>query len=131
MPIVAPFSIKSKSRTRFKAAIVTTKRLNAAIGGLGQQVGSGKKKGSFAARHEAGLLTYKVAQGGGGLIGLGKGGPTSGTAGITASTSMVSTGDLFTMMQFGGAAKKQNELGELQGINQGIQDLIKISGGVE
>jgi hypothetical protein len=60
---------------------------------------------------------------------IGNAGPTVG--GISADTSMLSTGDLFSMMQAGTGYKRDSELSELQGINQGIQDLIEVSGGVK
>jgi len=66
-----------------------------------------------------------------GLIGLGGVGKVSGgVSGISASTSLISTGDLATMMQTGGAAKRDTEIGELQGINTKLQELIELQGGV-
>jgi hypothetical protein len=65
-------------------------------------------------------------------IGIGNAPSVSGgMRSISASTSMLSTGDLFSMMQTGTGYKRDSELSELQGINQGIQDLIEVSGGVE
>lgn len=54
-----------------------------------------------------------------------------GPGAISAATSMLSTGDMFSMMQAGTGAKRESELSELQEINRGIQDLIGVSGGVE
>ena len=56
--------------------------------------------------------------------------PTAVSA-VSAATSMLSAGDLFTQMQFGKVAKTETELGELKRIYKAIQDLIKVSGGVE
>ena len=50
--------------------------------------------------------------------------------GISADTSMLSTGDLFTMMQAGTGAKRESELSELQTINSNLETLIDLSGGV-
>ena len=54
-----------------------------------------------------------------------------GGGGIGAQTSMLSESDLFTMMQAGTGAKRESELSELQGINEKLETLIGVTGGIE
>jgi len=67
-----------------------------------------------------------------GKIGLGSVTPGKiGGGGIGAQTSMLSESDLFTMMQAGTGAKRESELSELQGINEKLETLIGVTGGIE
>jgi len=111
----------------------TNERRDAAIDRLGQQLTSFRPKG-IPSRAAFGIGGTTAAAQAGGLIGLGKGVPNAGGAGlsgVSASTSLISTSDLATMMQTGGAAKRDTEIGELQGINTRLDKIIELQGGVE
>jgi len=64
-----------------------------------------------------------------GKIGTGNMSGGGGIGGISGSTSMLSTGDLFTMMQTGSGAK-DSMISEQQKTNEKLDELIKVSGGV-
>jgi len=65
-------------------------------------------------------------------LGLGNGSTQSPiTPRVSETTSILSAGDLFTMMQTGTGYKRESELSELQGINKRLDELIAVSGGVE
>jgi len=103
----------------------TSQRRNDAIDRLGELI-----KGINIEAKMPSTTTVGGATPGASVIktGIGVTGPQGG--GISESTSMLSAGDLFTMMQTG-SDSKATMVSEQQKTNEKLDELIRISGGVE